>query len=80
MKGYESIQEIIKRLRASSHWATQYAHVGRITGFERFDHCWVIPEDAVKPQRMKPGAISCVEYGQAETSGELVFYQIVRHN
>ena len=29
---------------------------GRIPGCERLGHAWAIPEDAVKPDRLPPGA------------------------
>ena len=56
MKGYLSVQETAIKWGVSVRWVNQYVLNGRISGCERFGHAWAIPEDAVKPDRLPPGA------------------------
>ena len=56
MKGYLSVQEIASKWGVSVRWVNQYILAGRIPGCERFGHAWAVPEDALKPERLTPGA------------------------
>ncbi|MBR1584959.1 MAG: helix-turn-helix domain-containing protein [Clostridia bacterium] len=56
MKGYRSVKETAEKWGVSVRWVNQYAVEGRIPGCERLGRAWVIPEDAKKPERLKPGA------------------------
>jgi len=55
MKGYMSVKEAAERWSLSVRWVNQYAQDGRIPGCERLGKSWAIPENAIKPPRMKPG-------------------------
>ena len=56
MKGYLSVQETASKWGVSVRWINQYILAGRIPSCECLDHVWAIPEDAVKPDRLPPGA------------------------
>ena len=56
MKGFLSVRETAEKWNVSGRWINQYIQEGRIPGVERFGKSWVIPEDATKPERLKPGA------------------------
>ena len=58
MKGYMSVKEAAERWSLSVRWVNQYAQDGRIPGCERLGKSWAIPENAIKPPRMKPGVKS----------------------
>lgn len=51
-----SVQETISKWGVSVRWVNQYVLTGRIRGCERFGHAWALPEDAVRPDRLHPGA------------------------
>ena len=55
MKGYLSVKEAARKWNVSGRWVNQYIQEGRIPGTERFGKSWAIPEDAVKPEKQKPG-------------------------
>ena len=55
MKGYLSAKEVARKWNISVRWVNQYIQDGRVTGVERFGKSWAIPEDAVKPEKQKPG-------------------------
>ncbi len=55
MKGYLSAKEVARRWHVSVRWVNQYFQDGRVPGVERFGKSWAIPEDAVKPEKRKPG-------------------------
>ena len=55
MKGYLSAKEVARRWNVSVRWVNQYIQDGRVPGVERFGKSWAIPEDAVKPEKQKPG-------------------------
>ena len=44
---------------------------GRIPGCERFGHAWAIPEDAVKPDRLPPGAKAKHSTADKESGGKV---------
>ena len=71
MKGYMSVKEAAERWSLSVRWVNQYAQDGRIPGCERLGKSWAIPENAIKPPRMKPGVKS------KEAAGKYFFYQEV---
>ena len=49
----------------------QYILAGRIPGCERFGHAWAIPEDAVKPDRLPPGAKAKHSLVDSESEGKV---------
>ena len=55
MKGYLSVRETANKWGMSVRWVNQYVQNGRIPGCERFGRAWVIPENAMKPERLRPG-------------------------
>ena len=55
MKGYLSAKEVAHKWNISVRWVKQYIQDGRVPGVERFGKSWAIPEDAVKPEKQKPG-------------------------
>lgn len=55
MKGYLSAKEVACKWNISVRWVNQYIQDGRVPGVERFGKSWAIPEDAVKPEKQKPG-------------------------
>ena len=55
MKGYLSVQQTADKWGVSVRWVNQYILEGRIPGCERFGRVWAVPEDAVRPKRLKPG-------------------------
>ena len=55
MRGYLSVQETAEKWGVSVRWVNQYVLEGRIDGCERFGRSWAIPDDAVKPEKQKPG-------------------------
>jgi predicted site-specific integrase-resolvase len=55
MRGYLSVQETAEKWDVSVRWVNQYILNGRIPGVERFGKSWAIQEDAVKPEKQKPG-------------------------
>ena len=55
MKGYLSVKEVAQKWEISPRWVTQYIQDGRVPGVERFGKSWAIPENAVKPEKQKPG-------------------------
>ena len=55
MKGYLSAKEVAHKWNISVRWVNQYIQDGRVPGAERFGKSWAIPEDAVKPEKQKPG-------------------------
>ena len=55
MKGYLSAKEAARKWNNSVRWVNQYIQDGRVPGMERFGKSWAIPEDAVKPEKQKPG-------------------------
>ena len=55
MKGYLSAKEVARKWNISVRWVNQYIQDGRVPGVERFGKSWAIPEDAVKPEKQKPG-------------------------
>ncbi len=55
MKGYLSAKEVASKWNISVRWVNQYIQDGRVPGVERFGKSWAIPEDAVKPEKQKPG-------------------------
>ncbi len=55
MKGNLSTKEAARKWNISVRWVNQYIQDGRIPGVERFGKSWAIPEDAVKPEKQKPG-------------------------
>ena len=56
LKGYLSVQETAYKWGVSVRWVNQYILAGRIPGCERLGHAWAVPEDAIKPERLTPGA------------------------
>ena len=73
MKGYLSVQETASKWGVSVRWVNQYVLAGRIPGCERFGHAWVIPEDAVKPDRLSPGAKAKHSTADRESGGKVWF-------
>ena len=61
MKGYLSAKEVARKWNISVRWVNQYIQDGRIPGVERFGKSWAIPEDAVKPEKQKPGVKKAVQ-------------------
>ena len=55
MKGYLSVKEVARKWNISVRWVNQYIQEGRVPGVERFGKSWAIPEDVVKPERLRPG-------------------------
>ena len=55
MKGYVSVKDIAGKWGVSARWVVYYIQQGRIPGVERFGACWAVPEDAVKPERLRTG-------------------------
>ena len=55
MKGFRSVGETAKKWGISIRWVNQYILEGRVPGCERLGRSWAVPEDAVKPERQKPG-------------------------
>ena len=55
MKVYLSAKEVANKWSISVRWVNQYIQDGRVPGVERFGKSWAIPEDAVKPEKQKPG-------------------------
>ena len=55
MKGYLSAKEVARKWNISVRWVNQYIQDGRVPGVERFGKSWAIPENAVKPEKQKPG-------------------------
>ena len=55
MKGNLSAKEVANKWSISVRWVNQYIQDGRVPGVERFGKSWAIPEDAVKPEKQKPG-------------------------
>ena len=49
----------------------QSVHSGCIPGCERFGHAWAIPEDAVKPDRLPPGAKAKHSPADRESGGKV---------
>ena len=64
MKGFMSVKEAAEKWGISQRWVNQYALDGRIPGCERFGNVWVIPENAKKPERQKPGVKKRQALGQ----------------
>ena len=56
MKGYRSVSETAKKWGISIRWVNQYILVGRVLGCDRLARSGAFPEDAMKPERQKPGA------------------------
>ncbi len=71
MKGYLSVQETASKWGISVRWVNQYVLNGRIPGCERFGHAWAIPEDAVKPHRLPPGAKAKHSPVDSESEGKV---------
>ncbi len=61
MKGYLSAKEVARKWNISVRWVNQYIQDGRIPGVERFGKSWAIPEDAVKPEKQKPGVKKVIQ-------------------
>ncbi len=55
MKGYCSVNETAKKWGISIRWVNQYILEGRVPGCDRLARSWAVPEDAMKPERQKPG-------------------------
>ena len=55
MKGYSSVQQTAEKWGVSVRWVNQYILEGRIPGCERLGRAWAVPDDAVKPEKLKPG-------------------------
>ena len=55
MKGYLSVKEVARKWNISVRWVNQYIQEGRVPGVEQFGKSWAIPEDVVKPERLRPG-------------------------
>ena len=55
MKGYVSVKDIAGKWGVSARWVIYYIQQGRIPGVERFGKSWAVPEDAVKPERLRTG-------------------------
>ena len=55
MKGYLSVKEVARKWNISVRWVNQYIQEGRVPGAERFGKSWAIPENVVKPERLRPG-------------------------
>ena len=55
MKGFLSVQQTAQKWGVSVRWVNQYVLEGRIDGCEKFGRSWAIPDDAVKPEKQKPG-------------------------
>lgn len=68
MKGYLSAKEATRKWNISVRWVNQYIQDGRVPGVERFGKSWAIPEDAVKPEKQKPGV------KRAAQAAELFFF------
>jgi translation initiation factor IF-1 len=58
LKGYLSVKQTSDKWGVSVRWVNQYILEGRIPGCERFGRVWVVPADAIKPERLKPGVKS----------------------
>ena len=71
MKGYLSVQETASKWGVSVRSTNQYVLNGRIPGCERFGHAWAIPEDAVKPDRLPPGAKAKPSLVDSESEGKV---------
>ena len=71
MKGYLSVQETASILGVSARRVNQYILAGRIPGCERLGHAWAIPEDAVKPDRLPPGAKAKHSPADRESGGKV---------
>ena len=71
MKGYLSVQETAYKWRISVRRVNQYILAGRIPGCERLGHAWAIPEDAVKPDRLPPGAKAKHSLVDSESEGKV---------
>jgi len=55
MKDYLSAKEVANKWSIFVRWVNQYIQDGRVPGVERFGKSWAISEDAVKPEKQKPG-------------------------
>ena len=55
MKGYLSVKEVASKWDISVRWVNQYIQEGRIPGVERFGRSWAVPEDVMKPEKLRPG-------------------------
>ena len=71
LKGYLSVQETASKWGVSVRWVNQYILAGRIPGSERLGHAWAIPEDAVKPDRLPPGAKAKHSPADRESGGKV---------
>ena len=73
MKGYLSVRETADKWGISVRWVNQYIQEGRLSGCERFGRAWAIPEDAKKPERLKPGIKKAVSTDETQTIYRLFF-------
>ena len=64
MKGFLSVKEVARKWNVSVRWVNQYIQEGRVPGVERFGKSWAVPEDAVKPERQRPGAKKRLQAGE----------------
>ena len=71
MKGCLSVQETASKWGVSVRWVNQYILAGRIPGCERLGHACAIPEDAVKPDRLPPGAKAKHNLVDSESEGKV---------
>ncbi len=70
MKGYLSVQETASKWGVSVRWVNQYIRAGRIPGCERLGQAWAIPEEAVNPDRLPPGAKAKHSLVDSESEGK----------
>ena len=71
LKGYLSVQKTASKWGVSVRWVNQYILAGRIPGCERLGHTWAIPEEAVKPDRLPPGAKAKHSPADRESGGKV---------
>ena len=64
MKGFLSVKEVARKWNVSVRWVNQYIQEGRVPGVERFGKSWAVPEEAVKPERQRPGAKKRLQAGE----------------
>ena len=71
LKGYLSVQETASKWGVSVRWVNEYIQAGRIPGGARLGQAWAIPEEAVKPDRLPPGAKAKHSLVDSESEGKV---------
>ena len=55
MKGYLSVRGICGKWKVFERWVNQNNQEAHVSGAERIDKSWTIPEDAEKTEHQKSG-------------------------